>query len=239
MPLSSVRTERGALRRYVVLVPHRDSRRLVEAVRPALFAAGLWGARSFPAVAPLARVSRPLTAAELKALAASLREAARDGKITAGEAAEIEEEGDGGLRFWGPLLDLPPADLSGAEAYRLFSQVVLCAALTPGGVPPGPPLPALPVFAFRAAAVANLAIRPLAVGEAGYSFRWKVGPLFWLPQKSPPVCRGDRGVRVPPTGLGPADPWRSPGSPFPLLNQCAGRILSEFSQSIYIYGGKK
>jgi len=38
-----------------------------------------------------------------------------------------------------------------------------------------------PALSFRAAAVANLAIRPLAGGEAGFSFEWKIGPPEWLP----------------------------------------------------------
>jgi hypothetical protein len=195
------------LLRFLVLVPHRDSRRLLEALRPSLFAAGLVGAWSFPAVAPLARLSRPLTARELKVLAASLREASlaegRDGRIVTGEAAEVPCPGaDDGPRFWGPVLNLPvPSwpDICAPEtarpetakrtladpAYIPFPAAVLCAALTPGGLPPAPPLPALPVLSFRAAAAANMALVPLAAGVAGYSFRWRIGPLFWLPKKRP------------------------------------------------------
>jgi hypothetical protein len=188
----------SGLLRLVVLVPHRDSSRFLEARRSSLFAAGLLGAWSFPIAAPLARLSRPLTAGELKALAAYLREASlaggRDGRIAAGEAAEVQCPGgtEGPLRFWGPSLNLPvpawedicaPAPASD-PVYRPFPAAVLCAALTPGGLSPSPPLPALPAFSFRAAAAANMAIRPLAQGAAGYSFRWRIGPLFWLPKKN-------------------------------------------------------
>jgi hypothetical protein len=192
-------SQRGLLR-FAVLVPHRDSRRLVEVCRPSLFAAGLQGARSFPAVVPLARLSRPLTASELKALAAFLKEAAlaggRDGRIGAGKPVDVPCPGaDGGMRFWGPVLDIPvPAweDIRAPEpsrrdprsepVYSPFSAAVLCAALTPGGVPPAVSLPALPAFSFRAAAAANMVIAPLVPGAAGYSFRWKIGRLFWLPK---------------------------------------------------------
>jgi hypothetical protein len=192
---------KAGLLRFAVLVPHRDSRRLVTACRPSLFAAGLPGAWSFPAVAPLARLSRPLAASELKTLAAFLREATlgRGGWITAGEPADIPSPGsDGGLegplRFWGPVLDLPvPAwrDIRASESaqpetvYCPFPAAVLCFALTPGGVPPSLPLPALPALSFRAAAAAAMTIRPLAAGAQGYSFHWKIGPLFWLPKKPP------------------------------------------------------
>ncbi|MDR0387296.1 MAG: hypothetical protein LBH57_04595, partial [Treponema sp.] len=106
----------ASLLRLAVLVPHRDSRRLAEACRPSLFAAGLTGAWSFPAVAPLARLSRPLTAAELKTLALSLRDATlaggRDGRIVTGAPAAVHCPGanngpEGALRFWGPALNLP------------------------------------------------------------------------------------------------------------------------------------
>jgi hypothetical protein len=187
--------------RFAVLVPHRDSRRLVEACRPSLFAAGFLGAWSFPAAAPLARLSRPLTAPELKALAFSLREASlaggRDGRIASGEPADLPCPGAGGalegaFRFWGPVLDLPvpawqdicpPETFPGDPAYTPFPSAVLCAALIPGGLPPGASPPVLPALSFRAAAAANLAIRPLASGTPGYSFRWRIGPLFWLPKK--------------------------------------------------------
>jgi hypothetical protein len=132
-----------------------------------------------------------MTAPELKAQAAFLVEAAltggRDGRITAGEPADIpcpdvDGESAAALRFWGPVLDLPVREPLGTE-YSPFPQVVLCAALTPGGLPPDLSLPALPTFSFRAAAMANMTLRPLAAGADGYSFQWKIGPLFWLPKR--------------------------------------------------------
>ncbi|MDR1025311.1 MAG: hypothetical protein LBL56_06240 [Treponema sp.] len=178
----------GGLFRFAVLVPHRDSRRLVEACRPALFAAGFHGAWSFPAAAPLARLNRPLTPPELKALAASLRQATLDngqaGKITAGESAEEEcpcFADDAGsaphLRFWGPVLNLP---VPGGPDGLPMGRAILCAALTPDGLPAA--VPALPAVSFRAAAVANLTVKPLPQGAAGYSFRWRLGQLYWLPR---------------------------------------------------------
>lgn len=192
--------------RFAVLVPHRDSSRLVEACRPSLFAAGFYGAWSFPVVTPLARLRRPLTPPELKALAASLRQATLNngqaGKITTGEPEEAEcpcltdDAGAGGgpgsglrLRFWGPVLNLPVPngpELRPWEApvYIPMSKTILCAALTPDGLPAaaGPNNAALPAVSFRAAAVANLTLKPLPQGAAGYSFRWRLGPLYWLPR---------------------------------------------------------
>jgi len=78
---------------------------------------------------------------------------------------------------------------------RLFSQPVLCAAIVdPKEKPEDASCPAL---SFRAAALANLAIRPL-INEASskktmtaekqeaimdLSYEWKIGPLIWLPKK--------------------------------------------------------
>lgn len=194
--------------RFVVLVPHRDSSRLVEACRSSLFAAGFYGAWSFPAAAPLARLTRPLTPPELKALAASIRQTALNngqaGKITAGEPAEAEcpcladyAALDAGIapRFWGPALNLPipgGPELRPREApvYFPMDRVILCAALIPDGPPSasGPystgAVPALPAVSFRAAAVANLTVRPLPCGAPGCSFRWRLGRLYWLPRIS-------------------------------------------------------
>jgi hypothetical protein len=153
-----------------------------------------------------------LTAPELKALAAFLKGAAlaggrdggRPGRIVTGKTAEVPcpclEAGadgglDGALRFWGPVLNLPvPAwgDISAVESagppvYSPFPAAVLCAALVPDGVPPGVSLLVMPALSFRAAAVANMAVVPLAAGAAGYSFRWRIGPLFWLPKIWPDV----------------------------------------------------
>ena len=59
--------------RLLVLVPHRDVRRQLRTWSASLFNNGLSGAWSFPWVAPLAKLNRPLSAEELKRLARSLR----------------------------------------------------------------------------------------------------------------------------------------------------------------------
>ena len=41
----------------------------------------------------------------------------------------------------------------------------------------------VPPIAFRAAALANLAIRPLAAGVEGFSLEWRISPRFWLPAR--------------------------------------------------------
>jgi hypothetical protein len=80
---------RGGIR-LLALIPHRDIRKQLRAWSGELFAAGMAGAWSFPWAAPLACLSRPLTAAELRDAAFALREMRRggeDGKFWAGEPA--------------------------------------------------------------------------------------------------------------------------------------------------------
>jgi hypothetical protein len=171
-----------------VLVPHRDCLPLLEGYRRALFAAGLQGAWSFPSVAPLALLRAPVPAKTLKALAAELRRLLGGRKILSGPAGECtvpENTGAGpGLRLFGPLLDLPglpPAE----EMLLLWEKPVLVSAVLapPEGVPDQriPP----PVLSFRAAALANLVLKPAPCGGGGYSFAWERGPLFWLPKTAP------------------------------------------------------
>jgi hypothetical protein len=177
------------VRWFAVLIPHRDSRRLLENYRSSLFAAGCRGAYSFPALAPLAALTRPRKPPELKALASFLREAAlkneKSGKIAAAAAmTEVQSPADpGGFRFRGLALDLQPPDwtrIAPDPVYRPFPVPALCAALAGDGEPKTA-LPAPPFIAFRAAAVANMAIKALPSGATGYSFKWRIGKLFWLP----------------------------------------------------------
>ncbi|MDR0568496.1 MAG: hypothetical protein LBG87_04755 [Spirochaetaceae bacterium] len=169
--------------RFAVLIPHRDVEALAEGYKKRLFRAGLLGAYSFPVAAPLGIVSRPLTEAELKALACSVRALTcaegRDGKITLGEP-HILPYPDGGPRLFGLRLDLPPPEFPAGTLLREFSAVVLCAGFQDGTnalaeIPP-------PAGFFRAAMIANMVIRPLASGAKGYSFEWKIGVPVWLPK---------------------------------------------------------
>jgi hypothetical protein len=174
--------------RFAVLIPHRDSRRLLENYRSSLFAAGCRGAYSFPVLVPLASLTRPLKPPELKALASFLREASlkneRSGKITTTAMTEVQSPGV--FRFRGPALDLPPppwSRIASDAVYRPFPVLVLCAALVGSEEPElKTALPDPPFIAFRAAAVANMVIKALPSGAEGYSFKWRIGKLFWLPR---------------------------------------------------------
>jgi hypothetical protein len=85
------------------LIPHRDSRRLLQAWSGKLFAAGLSGAWSFPWAAPLGIISRFLTGEELTGLAHKLR------------GISLAEDKGGKIKT-GPPVDIPFPDLAGVYA---------------------------------------------------------------------------------------------------------------------------
>jgi len=191
--------ENRGIFRFIVLVPHRDSLRPFEEYRAKLFAAGVPGAWSFPTAAPLASVSRSLGSDELKELARNIRELTNKtgGKIICSgsvleksttENTEKHTEGTEekeGLSFFGIPLNLPIEEAifpktARAKILGIFTPPVLCAALLTSGEKP--PSEEGPILSFRAASLANLAMRPLESGAAGYSFEWKIGPLVWLPK---------------------------------------------------------
>jgi hypothetical protein len=196
--------------RFILLLPHRDCGKILRAYSRRLFAEGFLGAYSFPGALPLGIVSRPFTPEELKTLALTLREftLSDDGKIRAGTPERaFPEEGPArgeaelpGLSFFGPSLSLPPPVLPPSAfppellCFRLSSPV-LCAALGSRNMPEGP-FPPAPAFSFRAAAVANMILRPLPGGDGdenfgGLSFEWKIGRRVWLPAyKKPGRARG-------------------------------------------------
>jgi hypothetical protein len=197
--------------RFAVLAPHRDAVKPLRAYSRALFAAGCSGAFSFPAAVPLAQVHRPLRAAELRALAHALREASlcSGGKWYAAPVVTLAFPAfaDRPLALFGPALSLGqegwgvdearalPRLLNGLSpdaVEYLFPQLVLPAALLSAGEPApdlaGPAAlpetgPAAQPLSFRAAAVANLSFQALGSGDAAYSYRWKIGPLVWLPSE--------------------------------------------------------
>jgi hypothetical protein len=194
--------------RFVVLLPHRDAGKIFREYRRRLFASGFPGAFSFPAAVPLALVSRPLSAGELQALARALRQASieggRDGTFTAGPPRSLpfprEASPLAGLSLFGPALDPPVPGFDGASGSAFpacrysFPALILCGALIPAGgegrekaPPPAGDLFPAPL-SFRAAAVANLVIRPLDLPpgpEPAYSFEWKTGRPSWLPAYRP------------------------------------------------------
>jgi len=173
--------------RFVILILGKDTEKLLSEYRAALFAKGFYGAYSFPPAAPLAELSSPFNRGELKEFAENIRKLsmAHDGKISS--VVSCSNAGFGKMVFFGPLLNLPaagklvPETAKGKIIGSLFPPV-LCAALVPLGekLPPKEGLS----LSFRTAALANLAIRPLAcetTGEAAYSFEWEMGEPVWLP----------------------------------------------------------
>ena len=184
-----------------VLVPHRDCLPALDANRRDLFAGGIDGAFSFPAASPLALLKRPLDSAELKNAAAALRKLMGGRRIAAAGQAEYFFKACGVnssemFRFFGTLLELPvnsneslrkifPAD----AVLQFWEKPVLAPAI----LAPGDTLPPLKngnnmdkgFLLPRAAALANLIMKPVSGFQENYSFSWELGPLFWLPGKGP------------------------------------------------------
>jgi hypothetical protein len=168
----------------------------MEEYRRKLFSTGMAGAYSFPAAAPLAEVSRPYSEDELKALARDLREISvldgRDGKFHTAGTGRVPWDHAGGPDIFGLRLELTAGErpsgaallaaslqsLRNAKVALVFPECILCAGLSGSG---DRGLPEAPCFSFRAAKLANLAIRRLESGEGGYSFEWKIGTPVWLP----------------------------------------------------------
>ena len=170
--------------RFIILIPHRDSLKPLEEYRSRLFAAGFPGAYAFPAAAPLAAVSRPFSREELKELARNIRSltAQANGKIQGERTALVQ---CGPFSFLGVLLDFPVGEALFPQAAREKIIAALSPALCAALVSPGEENRALeqaPPLSFRAASVANLAVRPLPCGDRSYSFEWNIGPLAWLPK---------------------------------------------------------
>ena len=181
--------------RLLVLVPHRDSRLPLRAWSASLFAAGLPGAWSFPWVVPLAVLHRPLPGETLKTLARAMRQQVdlSGGKFITGAPAAVAisaNKQNESLSVFGPVLNiaLPNSFFStAADALNCsLSPLVLGAALHSPQSPEVLPYPVSPMsISFRAAALANMSMRPLPAGEEHhncFSFEWKIGKLHWLPK---------------------------------------------------------
>ncbi|MDR3324412.1 MAG: hypothetical protein LBS82_00275, partial [Spirochaetaceae bacterium] len=147
--------------RLLVLIPHRDALTHLRREKDRLFAEGFHGAHSFPLVAPLAQLRRPLSYDELRQAASWLCQAARCGKITPGGAAATPftpQYAIAGHTLTLSGLPLPPPPLGADALQRRFSRIILCQTLQGGDSP----LPALtPPIPFRIASLANMIIRAL------------------------------------------------------------------------------
>jgi hypothetical protein len=185
-----MKTKKQRAQVFLILVPHRDIRLVLRNYSAELFRAGFDGAYDFPWVAPLAALSRPLNAEELKRCACSIRDAAGNGKINAGQASytafPMSEHQEACVPY-GPRLDISiPQDIElAAKTTGLFSPPVIGACLLPADGSENANIPSPPELSFRAAAVANMYWRTLRQydgtqqgGAAGY--KWKIGKLHWL-----------------------------------------------------------
>ena len=189
---------RQKLFRFIILIPHKDALKPLEEYRQKLFSMGVSGAHSFPLAAPLAEISRPLSSDELKELARNIRAMTkeRDGKIQSRKAQYSTAQDrflgtasapGSGISFFGPVLDLPAENSFFPQTIKdkLISTLlppVFCAAVVESRekfLSNNLSSEEAPVLSFRAASLANLAIRPLAGAE--YSFEWKINPPVWLP----------------------------------------------------------
>ena len=183
---------------FLVLAPHRDARLLVKKYFETLTAAGLTGVYTFPWVAPLALLSRPLCDEELKNCAHSLRELIGREKFYAAKTSGLKfPSGTKNMILFGPCLDLCITDNNLGKISKkiksLFSPLVIGTHLLPVGgsdlsgseenIKPqfNSSIPPCEKLEFRAAAVANMFWQPLPTGKQN-GFKWKIGKLFWLPR---------------------------------------------------------
>ena len=197
-------TVKGFYFKFLVLVPHNDVRVLLRKHGELLLKDGLTGVYLFPWAAPIAELSEMFNADELKYTAQSLRNITNGEKfsVTEAETASFPSEkekmillghgldlkitekvfGEGIKKIkniFTPLiigsLLIPESDKQQSRASQTEDLISLCEKFSSRAAP-------REKLSFRAAAVANMHWKPFKNGdEAGY--RWKIGKLFWLPNK--------------------------------------------------------
>ena len=194
----------------LALVPHRDVRLVLQRWSAALFAAGLPGAWSFPWVAPLATLKRPLAAAELKTIAKSMRKDMESGNQGSG----IRDRGEWFANIEGcqhiPIPDNSPQSPSDPRSpipvpYSILgiplnlklsetffepiieaidfhcAKPVLGAAVLDGALPDD--------LKGKLPEPPPISFRVAALANMFYRiendafFSWKIGTLHWLPRK--------------------------------------------------------
>jgi len=178
---------------FLVLVPHRDARGEIRKYAESLHKNGLKGVYNFPYVSPAALLTKPFTPDELKTAAKLLRETANGEKFQSTELSHIAfGQPDSSMLLFGHKLNnnLSPAAVTCAEK-KIINQITpaiigsylipktcekqLCALMSLCESH------SLPVFSFRAAAVANMFWRPVNE-NGGIIYKWRIGKLFWLPK---------------------------------------------------------
>jgi hypothetical protein len=136
--------------------------------------------------APIAAVSSPFNRGELKELGRNIRSLTKEtnGKILS-TGTGLANCG-GKFTLFGPDLNLsineyifPKA--ASAKILQIPDSPILCVSLL--GPDEKPFSEECPPLSFRAAYLANLAMRPLEYGASGYSFEWRISSQVWLPGK--------------------------------------------------------
>lgn len=171
---------------FLVLVPHRDIRVILQKQSESLIKNGLTGVYSFPHIAVLASLSQPLNAEDLKRIACSLREAAGTEKISIKKTANFPfPAGAEEMHLFGYKLDfnIPPVLYNGIKEVKEIFPPLIGSFLVPDAH-----REKLCAFApecenleFRAAAVANMYWKPVQTKKETV-FKWKIDKLFWLPK---------------------------------------------------------
>ncbi|MFQ3547442.1 MAG: hypothetical protein SNJ56_03820 [Termitinemataceae bacterium] len=196
---SSTQSNRRAPRRWLVLLPHRDSLKQVQDCKSRAWVHGLPGFRSLPPLVYIASVPAPLPHSILKLLASDIRRqsssAHSGGWIQSSEAVIRHIPGFpplAGLSLSVRLLqhNLSPEILpwltdpvvSGPSSFEITPFLVLGPLPSPAEAAQFQSLASerLPLVKFRQAALANMAIVPLASSAPGYSYLWEIGKPSWM-----------------------------------------------------------
>ena len=173
---------------FLVLVPHRDTRGI-------LYKENISGAYTFPLVAPLASLSKPLSADELKHTARSLRKANGMDKFNLTDLTSAAfPTGYGEMDLFGLCLKINIPEITGSavqKIIKIFSPLVIGTCLIPKDNKEqvhfgscglcSSWLNSSPEISFRAAAIANMYWQP-AQRNNEKGFKWKIGKLVWLPK---------------------------------------------------------
>ena len=175
---------------FLVFVPHRDTRQELKKYSDTLIKNGLNGVYGFPQAVPLAELSEPLTADELKHFARFLRETIGKDKInTSKPTITTFPVNWKEMALFGPELNLniPANTLNSKKTVFSYSPLIIGTFLIPEAKEnlriSIPLCEDLNCLSFRAAAVANMFWQPFKKdGET--CFRWKIGKLCWLPRPS-------------------------------------------------------
>ena len=175
---------------FLVLIPHRDARGILRKNSESFFKEEYSQVYTFPWVAPLASLSKPLKADELKHAARSLREANGMDKFNLTDFASAAfPTGSGEMELFGPCLKINIPETTGSAAKKIiknFSPVIIGSCLIPKDnkeqfCGSNSLLNSYCEASFRAAAVANMHWQPGKLNnEKG--FKWEIDTLTWLPK---------------------------------------------------------